>query len=92
VAGTVLATILLVPLAMTGYMIGTGRWVRSARTTWQVGSVLSVFFFAWYAVLRVAGGSQVLVPFGLLSPALGFGAAWSLAWYRRRTRRRRRSN
>ena len=83
-----LATVLLVPLAIPGYMIATWRWFRSARTTWQVGSVLALFFFAWYLVLRLVGGSQVLVPFALLSPAVGFGFGFYTVGRARRARRK----
>ncbi|MDQ1481438.1 MAG: hypothetical protein QOI44_2299 [Actinomycetota bacterium] len=74
VAGTVLATALLIPLAIPGYMIGSLRWLRRRSNTWEIGSILFVSFFAWYVVLRLVGGSQVLVPVAMLACAAGFGA------------------
>ncbi len=79
------------PLAIPGYMIGTWRWFRNAMDTWQIGSILALFFFAWYIVLRVDGGSQVLVPFALLAPGVGFGVGWLVYWREHRARRERRA-
>jgi hypothetical protein len=55
-----------------------------------VASILSAFFFAWYVVLRVADGPQVLVPVAMIVPAGGFGVG-RLA-YARQLRARRDSN
>jgi uncharacterized membrane protein len=88
-AGTVLAIALLVPLAIPGYMFGSWRWLRRRTNTWEIGSILLVFFFAWYAVLRLSGGSQVLVPIAMLVCAGGFGAGRLVYLRKARMRRRR---
>jgi hypothetical protein len=88
VAGTVLATALLIPLAIPGYMIGSFRWLRRRTNTWEIGSILFVFFFGWYGVFRLVRGSQVLVPIAMVACAGGFGAG-RLVVVRARRRRRR---
>jgi hypothetical protein len=80
VAGTVLSTAMLVPLAIPGYMLGSWRWLRRTRSLREVSLVLLAFFFAWYAVLRLDGGSQVLVPVAMLALAAGFGFGHYVYW------------
>jgi hypothetical protein len=72
VAGTVLSAALFVPLAYPGYMLGSWRWLKRNRNTWEMGMILLPFFFAWYFVLRLDGGSQVLVPIAMVWLVAGF--------------------
>jgi hypothetical protein len=87
-AGTVLCVALLVPLAIPGYMFGSWRWLRRDTNTWEMGAMLFAFFLVWYVVLRVSGGSQVLVPIAMLVATGSFGVGW-LAYERERRARRR---
>jgi hypothetical protein len=61
-AGTVLSTALMALLVVPGYWLGSWRWLRRTRSDGEVAFVMSAFFFVWYAVLRLAGGSKTLVP------------------------------
>ena len=87
--GGIISAVLIVPLAIPGYMLGSWRWLRRTRSYWEVASILSAFFFAWYVVLRVADGPQVLVPVAMIVSAGGFGVG-RLA-YARQLRARRES-
>ena len=89
-AGTVLCVALLVPLAIPGYMFGSWRWLHRESNTWEIGAILFAFFVVWYAVLRMSGGSQVLVPVAMLVTTGSFGIGW--LDYTRRLRARRGTN
>jgi hypothetical protein len=90
-AGTVLCTALMIPLVYPAYMLGSWRWLRRTRSTWELGFILFAFFFAWYFVLRLSGGSQILVPLAMLVLAGGVGAG-RLSYLREEERRRDRGN
>ena len=72
--GSLVVGILIVPIVIPGYKIGSWRWLRRTRSYYEIMVVLAVFLFAWYGVLRLAGGSEVLVPFAMFALVGGYGA------------------
>lgn len=88
--GGIVSGVLIAPLVIPGYMLGSWRWLRRTRANWETAFVMAAFFFAWYVVLRVLGGPQALVPIAMLALVVGFGIG-RLA-YIRRLRARRNSN
>ncbi len=72
--GTLVAAVLLVPLVMPGYLLGSWRLLRRTRGLWEVAAVMFVPFMGWYVLLTALGGSRVLAPVAILACAAGFGA------------------
>src|SRR5204862_1361963 len=88
--GGFISGMLIVPLAIPGYMLGSWRWLRRTRNLWELTAILATFFFAWYVVLRVDGGPEALVPIAMGALAVGFGVGRYV--YARQLRARRRES
>ena len=82
-AGTIVAALLIAPLVVPGYMLGSWRWLRRTRNYWEISLLLAIFFLPWYVILRTLDGSQALVPVAMLALAAGLGAG-RFAYLRRR--------
>jgi hypothetical protein len=65
-------------------MLGSFRWLNRTRSIWEVIFVLFLFVMAWYAVLKLLGGSQSLVPLAILVSGGGF-AVGRFSYVRRRS-------
>jgi hypothetical protein len=90
-AGTWFSAALLAPLAIPGYMFGSGRWLRRDSSVGEIGGILFACFLVWYFFLRMLDGSKSLVPVALIVVTASFGAGrLEIEWERRAGRKTKR--